>query len=262
LVAENGHSLMRFLLRQFQSLLASKKSEAEVSQAIIRSSTLNSIPQLLVWGAFYWYYGVQEPALVLFAWAGIAVVLTVAYFLLPTSLPVLLPLQFAGVLGFNAAATYLLGGLVQSYGQFLWGLLVPMGALVVYGPRQATYWFLAYFGILIALVPLSSQAQPLLPETIGQLMTALNMFITGTFIFLGFCYFKSRKDHFYDLLQREEEKSERLLLNILPAEIARVLKDEQGIIAALYENASVLFFDLVGLLAWLNGWDQTRRSKC
>ncbi len=47
-------------------------------------------------------------------------------------------------------------------------------------------------------------------------------------------------------LKREQEKSERLLLNILPAKIVEKLKDGQGTIAESFASASVLFADLCG----------------
>jgi len=45
-------------------------------------------------------------------------------------------------------------------------------------------------------------------------------------------------------LAQEEEKSNRLLLNVLPREIAATLKEREGIIAEHYDNASILFADL------------------
>jgi PAS domain S-box-containing protein len=47
-------------------------------------------------------------------------------------------------------------------------------------------------------------------------------------------------------LRLEQEKSERLLLNILPEAIAQRLKQEQGSIADSFESVSVLFADIVG----------------
>ncbi len=47
------------------------------------------------------------------------------------------------------------------------------------------------------------------------------------------------------MLQVEQQKSENLLLNILPPEIARVLKNENRIIADHIEQASILFADVV-----------------
>jgi class 3 adenylate cyclase len=46
-------------------------------------------------------------------------------------------------------------------------------------------------------------------------------------------------------LRDEQEKSERLLLNILPAEIAQQLKEEQSAIANRFDEVTILFADLV-----------------
>lgn len=48
------------------------------------------------------------------------------------------------------------------------------------------------------------------------------------------------------LLEKERMKSERLLLNILPASIARRLKEDQGVIADHFDSATVMFCDIVG----------------
>jgi class 3 adenylate cyclase len=53
-------------------------------------------------------------------------------------------------------------------------------------------------------------------------------------------------------LQREEEESERLLLNVLPAPIATRLKQHEDLIADRFPDVTVLFADLV---------DFTRRSQ-
>jgi class 3 adenylate cyclase len=53
-------------------------------------------------------------------------------------------------------------------------------------------------------------------------------------------------------LQREEERSERLLLNVLPAPIATRLKQHEDVIADGFAEVTVLFADLV---------DFTRRSQ-
>jgi class 3 adenylate cyclase len=47
-------------------------------------------------------------------------------------------------------------------------------------------------------------------------------------------------------LQQEQEKSERLLLNILPQPIAERLKQESGTIADSFAEVTVLFADIVG----------------
>ncbi len=50
-------------------------------------------------------------------------------------------------------------------------------------------------------------------------------------------------------LELERQKSERLLLNILPASIAERLKDDNSVIADHFDSATVLFSDIVGFTA-------------
>ena len=59
-------------------------------------------------------------------------------------------------------------------------------------------------------------------------------------------------DREHRLLLAEEERSERLLLNVLPAPIAARLKAGEGVIADAFPDVTVLFADLV---------DFTRRSR-
>jgi len=47
-------------------------------------------------------------------------------------------------------------------------------------------------------------------------------------------------------LEREQAKSERLLLNVLPEPVAARLKEEEGIIADAHASVTVLFADIVG----------------
>ena len=51
------------------------------------------------------------------------------------------------------------------------------------------------------------------------------------------------------MLELERQKSERLLLNILPMSIAQRLKDHDEIIADHYDSATVMFADIVGFTA-------------
>jgi class 3 adenylate cyclase len=66
---------------------------------------------------------------------------------------------------------------------------------------------------------------------------------------IGACLEKKRlrdqEQAFLTEIQREREKSEHLLLNILPAAVAERLKQTEGIIADNVEDVSVMFADIV-----------------
>jgi adenylate cyclase len=66
----------------------------------------------------------------------------------------------------------------------------------------------------------------------------------SAYVVLG--YFVEQRERAHRALQTERERSERLLLNVLPGPIAQRLKVDTGVIADHYDTVSVLFADLVG----------------
>ena len=116
-----------------------------------------------------------------------------------------------------------------------------MGALLFDEPRRALRWFLAF----ILLVVLSGFLQPYvshvnqLSPTLVIFFFVINLFGVSSIVFLMVSYFVGQKNLF-------QQKSESLLLNILPKEIAAILKNESRTIADQYDEASVLFADMVG----------------
>jgi adenylate cyclase len=57
---------------------------------------------------------------------------------------------------------------------------------------------------------------------------------------------RDQEQAYLSVIKREQERSEHLLLNILPAEIAERLKRDEGIIADSFAEVTVLFADIVG----------------
>jgi class 3 adenylate cyclase len=110
-----------------------------------------------------------------------------------------------------------------------WSLLIA--AWFVIGP-------LAY-----ALSPLSQDTRTPL-TLLGDAMSNAAMF--AAVLVLGEAVRRGRA------LQLEQERSERLLLNVLPAPIAARLKAGEGVIADAFPEVTVLFADIV---------DFTRRSR-
>ena len=137
-----------------------------------------------------------------------------------------------------------LGGFVNGSAVVLWSLLCPLGALLFAGRRQSVVWFLAFLG----LVAISGALEPFapadnnLPSAVVIAFFAMNFAAVSTVTFVLLRYFLG-------LLELEQEKSERLLLNVLPREIAAILKENNRTIANQYEAVSVLFADVVGSTA-------------
>jgi guanylate cyclase len=133
-----------------------------------------------------------------------------------------------------------LGGFVGGSAVILWALICPLGALLFDKPRHAPLWFLAFAGLIILSGFLQPYLRPTsnLPPEIVRFFFVINLLGVGALVFLLVFYFVGQKNIF-------QEKSEALLLNVLPKEIAAILKNEQRTIADHYDGASILFADMV-----------------
>ena len=140
-----------------------------------------------------------------------------------------------------------LGGFINSSAVVLWSLSCPLGALVFAERRQAIKWFLTFLALVIlgAILEPFGQRTSNLPPIMRTIFFVMNIGCTSTVAFVLLQYFVSQKDTTLELLHVEQVKSEHLLLNILPKEIADILKNESRTIADQYDQVSVLFADIV-----------------
>jgi guanylate cyclase len=130
----------------------------------------------------------------------------------------------------------------------LWGILAPVGALIFSGPRAGRRWFVAYLAVFIASGVAGQLLGPLstVPVWFTSTMLGLNVTVGGSIVFILLSVFLGQRDRAMDALAREQERSEGLLLNVLPKEIAARLKIGESPIADAYDPATVLFADIVG----------------
>jgi guanylate cyclase len=98
-------------------------------------------------------------------------------------------------------------------------------------------------GILQPYVRLTNN---LPPKMIVPLFFVLNLGTVSGIAFFLLYYFVREKNRAYQLLNMEQERSEKLLLNVLPREVAPRLKEGGQTIAEHFGSASVLFADIVG----------------
>ena len=150
-----------------------------------------------------------------------------------------------------------IGSYVTSSGVMLWALLAPIGVMVFQGPKESVPWFFAYlvmtavsgfFDYYLAYGNEKTTGMPL--QTIAVFFV-LNFAAMSTIVYLLVVYFVRQKDRLkealdrqHSLLQVEQERSERLLLNVLPGHIAERLKRDPSVIADGLADCTVMFADL------------------
>jgi guanylate cyclase len=141
-----------------------------------------------------------------------------------------------------------LGGFIKSSAVILWSLLSPLGAMLFGDPRQALRWLVAYLGL--AVISGYFEFYPLvlssLSPTTVTVFFVLNIGTVSAIAIFLLGYFVGEKNRLFLLLRGEQVKSENLLLNVLPREIAAILKNESRTIADHYTEVSILFADMVG----------------
>jgi adenylate cyclase len=132
-----------------------------------------------------------------------------------------------------------LGGFKQSSVVIIWAALCPLTSLLIEDPRSTVLWIAGFVALLILSAVLQPHLTPFgLSETFVTWFFVLNLGSVIAIIFALLYYFVGQRNFF-------QERSETLLLNILPKEISEALKLGPGTIAAHYEAASVLFADVV-----------------
>ncbi|TNE49363.1 MAG: adenylate cyclase [Deltaproteobacteria bacterium] len=136
--------------------------------------------------------------------------------------------------------------------RMLYGTLAYTGLFfLVYSVLRLRFFYATVHGFVSFLVLLLAVTWAGIPSTFSMMTLIFFGLIVNVFGAFA-CYMAEMMSriHFIqgEQLQEEQDKVEQLLLNVLPAEIASRLK-QQETIADSFDNATVLFADLVGFTA-------------
>ena len=225
---------------------ASDSEDVRLQKRLLVAVVLHIVPAAVLWGALYLAFDEPLAASFPFAYA-FASVLSIITFGLRGGLRLFRSVQLLLILAVPFLLMLQLGGFASSGGVVLWSLIAPVGALVLSGRRQAVGWFVAFLMLAVFSGLLeSSSSSNNLPSALVAAFFALNIVGVSLVVFVLLQYFLGQKDIAQRLLQEEQEKSDRLLLNVLPAEIAPRLKNGDSTIADSFDVVSVLFADVVG----------------
>ena len=210
----------------------------------------------IVWLAIYWALGLKLPTTIPLAYQVISALILVVY-LKTRNFDFFRIAQLSLFLFAPFVIQWSIGSFVNSSGIVLLALLAPVGAMVVYGPRESIPWFVAYV-VFTAMSGafdyfLASGESSGVPMRTVAVFFVLNFTILSSIVYLLLRYFVQQKDTFqnelsrqHDLMRNEQRKSEQLLTTILPPHIATRLKQDQTTIADGFADVSVMFADIVG----------------
>jgi len=226
---------------------AEDSDELRLQKTVLFLSSLMMASFGIMWGIVYWVYGQKIAALIPMAYS-ILSFLSISVFIFSRRYRSFRFSQLLLSLLLPFLLMIALGGFVNSSAVILWSLTSPVGAILFMGRRPAIGWFLGYLVLVIFSGFIQAFIQPykLLPESLVIAFFVLNIVAVSLVAFVLLQYFVHQKNIAYKLLHKEQEKSESLLLNVLPKEIVPILKENKGTIAERFEEVSILFADMVG----------------
>ncbi|MEE8328156.1 MAG: adenylate/guanylate cyclase domain-containing protein [Nitrosomonadaceae bacterium] len=207
------------------------------------------------WLGIYWAMGIEFSTTVPLCYQIISVA-SLAIFLTTRNFDIFRIIQLSLFLFAPFVMQWSIGNYVTSSGVALWAFLAPLGAMFLYGYRASVPWFAAYI-ILNALSGffdyyLMTGIESGVPLQTIAVFFSLNFVVVSTIIFILVRYFvreqdivKKQLDKNHSLLLLEQQKSESLLLNMLPAHITKRLKQESTTIADGHADITVVFADII-----------------
>jgi adenylate cyclase len=198
------------------------------------------LPFGFVWGCLYWAIGEREVALTPWGYVtGSAISLVV--FARTGNFAFLRTAQQLLILVAPAAGMVMLGGLDESSSVILWSLFAPLGAVAFDRPGRAWPWFAAFVATIVLALALSEVVRPNgadLPNAFVRTFDVLNIVVVSFVAMLLLVTFARGRDI-------AQARVEALLLNVLPADIAQRLQSDPNSIADHFDEASILFADVV-----------------
>ena len=239
-------------------ILPTDSEEVRLQKSLLIFATgLISFASML-WLFMYWQLGPQISSTIPFLFQ-ILLVGNLLVYMKTLNFDAFRLIQLSLFLFVPFVAQWSMGNFITASGISLWALLAPIGAVLFIGAHEALAWFFAYlfFTALSGffdyyLADSLTPAQIKIPIQTSVFFFALNFAAISTIVFLLLRYSSTEKqkaqarlEEAHKLLQIEQDRSERLLLNILPGPIAERLKSSNQTIADGFADVSVMFVDIV-----------------
>jgi adenylate cyclase len=229
---------------------------------------------LTLYTTFYLVLGLRLAAAIPFAFQFMSIV-SLLYLARTKDFTTFSNVELFMALTLPVSLQWALGGFAGSGAVILWSAWPAIGQLMFQGPDKSVPWFLAFLGMVVlsaVLDPLFPAFAPALSPTISASFFALNIIVVMSSLYVTLGYFADQRESAMRALNwehmqlvHEQDRSERLLLSILPKTVAERLKTDPTSTAEAYPEVTVLFVDIVdftrlstglgaeALVAWLNG---------
>ncbi|HSF90421.1 MAG TPA: adenylate/guanylate cyclase domain-containing protein [Saprospiraceae bacterium] len=229
----------RHLTKRLASIgaLPNEDAETRLPKTILVLSSILFMFAGLLWGCMYLYFGELHAGLIPLGYTIFSFFSLIRYEMTRR----FEAYRFAQLLLILLLPFFLmvaLGGFVEGSAVILWGLISPLGSMIFDDPRKSMRWIFAYLGLVVlsSVLTLAFDITSRLSDAQIQFFFVINFVGVGSLIFMMFYYFVRQKQYF-------QQRTDELLLNILPKEIAAELKETGVTRAKDFDNVTVMFTD-------------------
>jgi adenylate cyclase len=236
---------MSALRRRLEPLLAIGADPADSSDERFRKRLLVGVALVILPAGFVWgclYFAVGEPVVALTPWGYVVgSIVSLAIFARTRNFAFLRTAQLLLILIAPALGVVALGSLDESSAVIVWSFLAPLGAVAFDRPSRAWPWFAAFVVTIVLSLVLAELVRPDaadLPDAFVRTFDVLNVVAVSFVAMILLVTFARGRD-------AAQARADALLLNVLPEEVAQRLQTDSQSIADHFENASILFADVV-----------------
>lgn len=229
--------------------------EQKLSGDMLLFSTALMMFASVLWLAIYWSFGQRFSTLIPLSFQFISTI-TIIFYMKTRRLRLFCMMQLTLFLFTPFILQWAIGNFVNASGVSLWALLAPVGAIVILGTKESVPWFVAYIFMTALSGMFDYQLHwdtKLLDMKTVAVFFVLNFISISAMVYMLLWYFSREKTKLREVVDAqshavtvEKELSERLLLNILPPQIADRLKRQESNIADGHADVAVMFADIVG----------------
>ena len=238
------NGLIARLLQWTYSLSPQRDETTRLRTTISMLASIMGVFFLVVIGVPLFFFGESLAGTIFLVMAGWLIVCVGLFAQKKISLEACVSFCLAGLMFSNFLTTVLLGGTQGASVLILWSLVGPLLISIVVSPRRALLWGVAFITSLIAtlFVPDLLGQTSSLPPIMGKWLFLFDVGGVSAFVLVIVQYFATQRELY-------QKRSDSLLVNILPPEIAASLRDEKRVVAEAFDSASILFADVVGFTA-------------
>jgi class 3 adenylate cyclase len=220
-------------------------SEQQLRKYTLLLITVSCCVAAPIWALAYYFMGLHLSAIVPLIY--VAVMLPViAVFAYTRNEQLLLNAQLFAIFLCPLVMQWLAGGLMKGGVIILWSFLAPLSALIFHDIGKARFWMVMVIlgiGATAFFNDYFEQFGYYIDKSQKILLDSMNVAGATAIVFFTMQYFVRTINKNTRQIENEKQKTDTLLLNILPAQVAEELKVTGKSNPTLYQNTTIIFTD-------------------